>query len=522
MSKRGKKRRTSTPAIAPPSKIPRIPLWHWFLVSSGLPLVLLSWKLNLDLWEDEIYTLTEFASKGPWQIVTDYSNTNNHVLYSLLIWPFCAAGQSTFMLRLPSLVSAAGTLWLVFRLARRFGGLPAAIAATATLGMNLLFLVYAIQVRGYSLSMLLTAALANLALTGSASKPRLRFVTIALSGAALLYVMPTNALFFLPLAAISILWAAMTQSKQPAPDIPIGSTWQWRAGGVSPLLNEAAAWLAAAVLAALCYLPICRQLFGYADKKGDWHPISGFFAAASHDVAWLAPFWAAGVFCWFRRVGRRPSLDDVALPMISLGVAASAFALTTVLRVSPFVRNYMPLVPLLALGAGWSIAELLEALRRPVVKWIPSVVSCVAAFLIVMGVLAPSVASYPERLAEACRNGQTQDGYFNYYAADYRPSEVVVKLAELTSHDAGYMIVYAKEDRWNLFYHLDHAGLKPSKTPPSPSSPTVLYAVVPEAAHWDELAKELKIPVDELRAWPMVGDFGYYKVYRSKAIDDGH
>ena len=43
--------------------------------------------------------------------------------------------------------------------------------------------------------------------------------------------------------------------------------------------------------------------------------------------------------------------------------------------------------------------------------------------------LLPRLATYPQRLADACAEGRPQDGYFNYYAADYRPSAVVAALA---------------------------------------------------------------------------------------------
>jgi hypothetical protein len=496
--------------MPPQKRVASIPTWQWFLLSAALPLVFLASKLNLDLWEDEIYTLTVFAAHGPAKIVTDYSNPNNHVLYSLLLWPFCLAGESTFLFRLPSLACAAGTLWLVFRLAHRFAGLPAALAATATLGLNQLFLVYAIQVRGYGLSMLLAALLANFALANPVARPRLRLAAVALAGAAFLYVMPTNALFFPPLAVVAIVWAAKAGPRvESAPR-------RTR----SKMAVEAVAWISAGLLAAGCYLPIYRQVLEHAPAKGDfswqaiWFPTAAFFAAAAHDVAWLVPLWVAGVFCWLRRIGRRLSLDDVALPVLSGGVALGAFILTGIMRISPFVRNYMPLVPLLALGAGWSLAELLEAVRRRFLDWLPSAVSGAMGLLIVMAVLVQGVVSYPRRLAAACRGGLPQDGYFNYYAADYRPSDVVVALSDWTRRDESYSIVYAKADHWNLAFYLDRAGVPPQAAPLRPSAPTVVYVVAPQAALWDELAVEADVPADELRAWPIVGEFGYYRVYR--------
>jgi hypothetical protein len=489
---------TSAAGVSSSQYVGRVPAWHWFLLSATLPLVLLASKLNLDLWHDEIYTVTEFVARGPRHIVTDYSAPNNHVFYSLVLWPFYYAGDSSFTLRLPSLACATGTLWFVFKLAHRFAGLPAAIAATAILGLNPMFLVHAIQVRGYSLSMMLCAWLADLALAETRSPTRLRLVAIALAGAAFLYVVPTNMLFLLPLAAVAIIW----NSK-------------------SKIAAEACAWLGALLLAAVCYAPIYRQVLEHGQPKGAlawstfWLPASAFFSAAGRDAYLLVPLWLAGVFCWIWRVGRRPMACETALPLLCFLVVTGAFVLTGLLRISPFTRNYAPLLPIVAVGGGWSLAELLEAIRRRWWAWLPAAVSGAAGLSLVLVVLVPSVVTYPRRLAAACRVGRPQDGYFNYYAADYHPAAVVEALAEWTQKDKSYSIVYAKEDHWNLAYYLGRAGLPPQSKPARGVSQMAVYVVATQAAQWRELAAQLDIPEDELRGWPMLRDFGYYRVFRS-------
>ena len=548
MSRRRQKKTQHPPRRVEPTSTPQskpvasVPAWHWFLVCASLPLVFLAAKLNLDLWHDEIYTVTEFVSRGPWQIVTDYSAPNNHVLYSLVLWPFYLVGDSSFVLRLPSLACAAGTLWLVFRLAYRLAGLPAAMAATATLGLNQMFLVHAIQIRGYSLSMLLAACLADLALAEPKGRTRLRFVTVALVGAAFLYVLPTNLLFFLPLAAAAIVWIGRGASSQ-LDKVPVvrqvgnlphedGTTEKDSHGEVSnakskiqnpksKILTEASAWSAAIVLAAVSYAPIFRQVLEHAGPKGPfswhalWSPASAFFSAAGRDVLPLLPLWLAGVFCCARRLGHPPRAIEIALPLMCLVVVAGAFVLTGFLGTSPFTRNYTPLLPIMAIGAGWSLAELLEAVRRRWMEWLPVAVSGVAGMLIVLAVLAPTVVTYPGRLGEACSQGRPQDGYFNYYATNYRPSDVVEALSEWILHDESYLIVYAQDDHWNLAYYLSRSAVEHYSAPLRGSAGVVVYVVAPQAADWAELSVQLGVREDELRGWPMLRDFGYYRVYRS-------
>src|ERR1700760_4745004 len=93
--------------------------WHWFVLAAAAPLVHCASRLNLDLWHDEIYTIDYFVSRGPAFVVTDYSAPNNHILFSLVMWPFYLLSESNFCLRLPSFLFTFGTLGFVFRLANR-------------------------------------------------------------------------------------------------------------------------------------------------------------------------------------------------------------------------------------------------------------------------------------------------------------------------------------------------------------------------------------------------------------------
>src|SRR5262249_43339899 len=139
-------------------------VWQWFLLAAAVPLIICALKLNLDLWHDEVYTIDSFVSRGVGYIVTDYHLPNNHVFYSLVIYPFYCLSDSNFVLRLPSLLCAAGCLWFIFLTARSLAGIAAGLLSVFVLGMTQMFLVHVMQIRGYGLSMFLCAWLAFLAL----------------------------------------------------------------------------------------------------------------------------------------------------------------------------------------------------------------------------------------------------------------------------------------------------------------------------------------------------------------------
>lgn len=486
--------------------------WQWFILAAAAPIVLSARKLNLDLWHDEIYTVITFVANGPRYIVTDYSLANNHVFYSLVLWPFYRVSDANFVLRLPSLIFTIATLAFIFRLALSRAGLIAAVTATALLGLNQMFLIHTIQVRGYGLSMCLTAWLANLSLPAHDAPAWLRRLTIALVGAAFLYVMPTNLLFFVPLAAVAL-----------------GNGWIRDRGRRKVLLLDAAAWAAAGGLALAAYLPIAGQIAEVRrhSSKGSWMHVGmlveSFFSPALHDLWWLTPLFAAGVLCWCVRPRASESRASAALPLLTGAVVGGAFLLSGALSISPFERNYCPLLPMLALAAGWSLSELARALQR---RW-PAASDewmAVGGWALLGLALAPALITYPARLEERRRQvaahsrWPVQDGYYNYYAANFRPSDLADWMADQHIERLAYMVCYAKEDHLDVAYAFEHIGLPIYHgLPLDPRErPVEVFAVLPAACPWDRLAERCRLTDDEVRQFEHIGDFGYHQLYRAR------
>lgn len=504
---------------------PGIASWQWFVLAAGVPLAIAASRLNLDLWHDEIYTITHFVSRGPKVIVTDYSLPNNHVLYSLLLWPVYRFSDSNFMLRLPSLACMAGTLVLVFRLANRWGGIGAAVLATALLGLNQMFLIHTVQVRGYPLAMLLTIGLATVVPAGNDAGGWQRRAMVVAAGAAYLYVLPTNLLFFLPLALMAIAIAA-------------------RNGGMKSAAVELGAWGAAALVALLLYLPLLGQVLRAGGARGpalsegigirllellspDWANIVrlaiGFLSPASRDVWWLGPLLVAGLVGWaLRRSPREIRCPASGLSLV-LVTWCGAFLLCGALHISPFERNYSPLLPLTALAAGCLLDELLMAVGpRLSVRWSPSWSAAVGLVLLLV-TIGPRLATYSSRLdarrreVAAERRWPVQDGYFNYYAADFRPSAVAGWLAEHHVERMPYAICLADEDQIDIDYYLSRAGLPRFYRLPAAEKPgeVAVFAAAPAGAPWSRLAGSCGLSERQLHKFELIGDFGYHQLYQS-------
>ncbi len=551
MTRRRSKHKIASPpaSIAQPAEIRP---WQWFLLAAAAPLALCAARLNLDLWHDEIYTLVEFVAAGPEKIVTDYSAPNNHVFYSLLLWPVHLVSTSNFALRFPSLAFAAATLWLTFRAGLRLGSEKVGALATLLLGLNQMFLIHAIQVRGYGLSMLLFVWLVNLAIPDRLAFSMARRLQIILVGAAFLYVMPTNLLFFLPLAAVAFAWAnwpprggarrnedressalraerhrGRSLQRQLPSNADTAAPIQITAGDMSSTARRLAAvgvaWTAAIALAAVCYAPIARQAL---EHRGPPAPFSaaGLFAAienflkpAMHDDLLLAPLFLLGLFAWAVRRSRGQEAASPALLLLAAFVFCSAFALAAALGISPFPRNFCPLIPLIALAQGWTLDELTESVpgKSPFAERAKPL----AAALLVVAVLAPQLATYPQRLDAYCReHSSAHDGYFNYYAAHYQPSAAVERVQELTSDGRPFRVCFADEDHWNLLYYFQRAGQRLSidAATDDGEARSMIYVVAPVAADWRGIASKCGVPAETLKKLPVIDDFGYYRLHRSE------
>lgn len=513
---------TGTAAKPPLSKA--IPTWQLFILAAGLPLILCAARLDLDLWYDEAYTIETFVSRGVRTIVTDYSAANNHILYSLLLRPFYLLSDSNYVLRLPSLIFSLGTFWYVFSLASRMAGPLAAGLSVLCLGLNQMFLIHTMQVRGYGLSMCLAAALANLALAGTAmpnaqagnSIDWRRLASIVVLAAAFVYVMPTNVLFLPALAVAALVWCL------------------WQRRGIMAAASECAAWLLGALAGGALYLPVRAGVLAAAGPRHapSWQAanelLARFWDPASRDCVWLLPLVAVGLFCWLTRNVRERRWQAAMLLLLVPLAAIGSVAGCLVLGIRPFERNFLPQLPLAAVLAGMLLAELLLALAGvlPAAKRLPVAAAVGCALLV--GLLGWRLWTYPERLVEYRRRmPHCQDGYFNFYAADFHPRQAVAYVAELVERqlddEDGYLVCHAERDTFSLRHYFRKIGLPPQRMPSGARRRAMVYLIAPETPDYANISALSGIPEEILKRFTPAEEFGYYRVYNPpRSIELNH
>ncbi len=123
---------------------------------------------NIDFWYDEVFTLTNYVFCPIKKTITDYSFPNNHILANLInnlylkifgIKDIYQLLEAPYKIRLLELLYTLITLFYLYRLGKRFFNQTIALLALATFVTTVTYYNFALQVRGFSLSIMLSTIL---------------------------------------------------------------------------------------------------------------------------------------------------------------------------------------------------------------------------------------------------------------------------------------------------------------------------------------------------------------------------
>jgi 4-amino-4-deoxy-L-arabinose transferase-like glycosyltransferase len=128
---------------------PRVWATLGLLCAVGLALRL--WRLDTDLWLDEVLTLTDFLRLPFSEIVATFPSQNQHMLYSLLArGAILIFGESFAAARLPAVLFGVASLWALFMLGRRVAGEREALLSAALMTFSYHHVWFSQNARGYS------------------------------------------------------------------------------------------------------------------------------------------------------------------------------------------------------------------------------------------------------------------------------------------------------------------------------------------------------------------------------------
>ena len=315
------------------------------------------WMHGLEaLWNDEIYTLQFFVLKGLPSVLGDYHVPNNHILSNVLHWGWLRImGISTldplldnaWKIRiLPGLLSI-GTLYVLYRCGSLLAGKMAAWAAVIMLLTTLGFGNFAFQVRGYPLTMLLSALLfyGALRVLHFEKCDWKSWAGMASATAALLYTIPSN---LYAVVATGALLTILTTWKS----VPLG-------------LKVASAFATGAVAAFTWYLPILDHVINseyiQTGKPLQAVHFKNFKIVLSHIVSWR--FLLLPMIVWGIWLIRKDRVQRSALIFFA-GVFLLPFLISALRGDTPPPRSFLVLVPALTLFAAYAWQASIKGLQH--------------------------------------------------------------------------------------------------------------------------------------------------------------
>jgi mannosyltransferase len=238
----------TTPAA--PSPGDRSPSFAWpLIIVTAAAAALRIIGLDAGLWYDEIVTLVESA-RLPWiRIVTEFPDSNNHPLYSLLAHlSIVLFGEHAWSLRLPALVFGIASIPMIYLFGTTVSRRREALLAASLLAVSYHHIWFTQNARGYSAllfwTLLSTHAFVKL-LGGS------RTTWVVMYGAATALGIYTHLTMVFVTAAHTLIWA--------------GRLWSRRGGNElrREVTTAALALGLGGIGAALLYGPVVTQVYQF-------------------------------------------------------------------------------------------------------------------------------------------------------------------------------------------------------------------------------------------------------------------
>lgn len=323
---------------------PTLPFALILLVAFGVRLAILGGPMRFD----EADTFDYFASRSFFNLLTDYTAPNNHILHTALVRAsYLVFGHSPPALRLPALIAGMLILPLVFQLTRRLFDEPSAYFAMALAAGQPALIAYSANARGYTIVAACTLAIFLAASFLRDGRNRFAWLVFVMAGAVGMFTIPT---MLYPLSAASV-WAVWT-----APEA--------RRKGLAAEIAIAAIGIAAA---SVCfYAPaaartgihalVANRYVAPLPWPAMWENLPGLARASlalwtDHLSAPVALVVGAAVLA---------GLSDRASRRLAAIVLGTALVWMAVQRVMPYARVFTYAAPLVCVIAGAGIARLLS------------------------------------------------------------------------------------------------------------------------------------------------------------------
>jgi hypothetical protein len=465
---------------------PLQPRLHWRIVFMALlcALLLLFFRkpLMLELWNDELYSFLFFQRVPMLQTVTDYHETNNHVLYNLIqnLWIRITGNselswylERPWLLRVPTFIySLVSCVTLGSGLLRRYG------PGIAVLGLTLLltsipYFNFAMQGRAYGL-LIMVGTLQLFGFLSYQERGGARRLWVqAVWAFMLFYAHPAG--LYLGIGWILATLICFSRNLQ-RPDMSRQRAYY-----------ACGAWICGLMLAGFAYLPIMQQILHNPWVGTKTVTLRSFITDTFVSVLrqlvsghlWLLVLALIGIL--ITRILRHATAERRIL-MYCLAICFGCYLMPLLRLDAAPQRTFVMLIPYIVTGLTIAIAAIVKGWKGiAVVRLAPLVLAVISA------VQFPFDVRKRDRIIEqGIRDGVELSSIGNaYYLHAFNPLEIVRK-AQLAHKSSGLPVYAAIAYRQEMPHYLEISGLpwmeyrSPEQRAAVPEKALIITSMLPE------------------------------------------
>ena len=301
---------------------------------------------------DEANTLYKYAT-NPASALFGYTTPNNHLLHSFLMWIATSMmGLSHIAIRFTAFMAGLLSFAVCYRIGRKLDGHYTGLAIMVSLGTSLGFAEFMLDGRGYSMSVLLTLLYIDVIFLSHRPKSRTQNYVVILLRFGLLMILPSMMLLIIPVL-LWFLFKIFRHGKKQYIAQFIGVC----VGGISAFVFYIPAILEGSVLKSL-------GSFGEPNLQyllTQWG--NAFYTPAIFGIPVII---FAGVGLTYLFVTRQhQSVVTIILFTIIVGIIVAVLQYTFTGK-TLFARNYLYLIPLIAILSGVGLARVLRHFTTPI------------------------------------------------------------------------------------------------------------------------------------------------------------
>jgi hypothetical protein len=423
----------------------------------GFFIYLLKPLLFIDYWYDEVLSLEEFILVPLQKTVTDYSVPNNHIFFSILmnIWlklwginSFAAAANNVFIIRSLPLLFTAITMFFVYRAGRMFGK-HHGLLAIAVLLTTIPFYNFAVQIRGYGLSIMLSSMLLFYTLSFYKEPKKRIGIRITLLTALLLYTIPSN--LYAILSVLMILGAVFLN--------------QWYKYHFLVALQFNAAkliqWLLLGIgIGVLLYLPVGSQVVNneYVKSEGFfrweiWQEAITFYTLL---YTWDWVFYILLGVGLLQIQKDRKTWEWV---LVFLLILILPFLISFVRGGKPFDRTFLWLIPVFAVGVSIIVGQGFKQIKSKLNIFLQILFSTLLIFFLLRVTANRAYEKYFLPYYTLNEEIKTQNIHYSYYLANYNPHKNL-KNFKAEYYKEGTQVFLHEVDKYAMHGYLPMHGIK--------------------------------------------------------------